>query len=92
MNCELTGKSFPATPDTKKKEGNDNLKLPDINQTQNTVQTQRPKSPFPVTTASLIGWKSTKDPWQLEKYGRYAPSSRGQIGILKLFNWPQQGI
>ncbi|XP_071850393.1 ciliary microtubule inner protein 1-like [Apostichopus japonicus] len=47
---------------------------------------------FPRTTAALIGWKSTKSAHRLEKYGRYAPNSRGQQGILKLLKWPSQGL
>lgn len=51
-----------------------------------------PSSVFPRTTSALIGWKSSKPAHQLEKYGRYAPNSRGQQGILKLLKWPSQGL
>ncbi|XP_038075808.1 uncharacterized protein LOC119743471 [Patiria miniata] len=49
--------------------------------------------PFPLTTAGEIGWQSHRPGGnKLEIYGRYAPNARGQHGILKLLNWPQQSI
>ncbi|XP_014665611.1 PREDICTED: uncharacterized protein C20orf85 homolog [Priapulus caudatus] len=51
-----------------------------------------PKASFPKTTAGEIGWKSTRDDYRLEKYGRYAPNARGICGILKLLKWPYEGI
>ena len=47
---------------------------------------------FPLTTAGEVGWKSAVKDNQLEVYGRYAPNARGQHGILKLLEWPQQGL
>lgn len=47
---------------------------------------------FPVTTAQLIGWKSTRPDNKLEIYGHYAPKARGKIGILNIFDWPQQSL
>ena len=54
--------------------------------------TQVQKEKFPITTAQLIGWKSTKPEYQLEKYGRYAQNARGRIGIFNALHWPQQGV
>lgn len=87
MNRHLMGKPPTPSPDSSAPgtPAKDRLKLPPIKGCQ-------PKSKFPVTTAQLIGWKSTRPECQLEIYGRYAPKARGQIGPLKLFNWPQQGI
>ena len=45
---------------------------------------------FPVTTAHLIGWKSTRPENNLEIYP--TSKAKGQIGILKIFNWPQQSL
>ncbi len=67
-------------------------KLPPIQQETIPTICEKPKKPFPITTGQLIGWKSTKKNWQLEKYGRYAPNARGRIGIIKIFDWPQQGV
>merc|ERR1711994_155228 len=97
MHNELTGSTHPSLEDKnlalcKKYE---ELKLPAINATQKKKPlsaVRKSSDPFPVTTAQLIGWKSTRDNWKLEKYGRYPINSRGQIGIEKLFNWPHEGI
>ena len=43
---------------------------------------------YPRTTAREVGWRSG-DIRKLEKYGRHA---RGQQGIRKLLNWPQEAI
>ncbi|XP_072163283.1 uncharacterized protein [Diadema setosum] len=43
---------------------------------------------FARTTAALIGWKHD---CKLENFGK-VPNARGQMGILKKFNWPMQGI
>ena len=59
------------------------LKLPPI-------QAPTKSAPFPVTTASLIGWKSTQPENNLEIYG--SCKAKGKIGILKIFNWPQQSL
>merc|ERR1712038_1693773 len=85
MHYELTGSTHPSLEDknlalSKKHE---ELKLPAINATQkkNPLSAVRESSsPFPVTTAQLIGWKSTRDNCKLEKYGRCPINSRGQIG------------
>ncbi|XP_022102130.1 uncharacterized protein LOC110985426 [Acanthaster planci] len=69
-------------------------KLPAIS--QGTYGDRGPVSstgPFPLTTSGEIGWQSARHVGnRLEIYGRYAPNARGQHGILKLLNWPQQSI
>jgi len=82
MNSELSGTPRAHTPPSQ-------TKLPAIREKVALVEN---REPFPETSSSLIGWKSTNPAWRLEKYGRYAPNARGQIGICKLFNWPQQAI
>lgn len=64
--------------------GEKNVKLPPIEGSS--------KSTYPVTTAQMIGWKSRSPENQLELYGRYGGNARGQIGILKQFNWPREGL
>ncbi len=97
MNRELNG--LPSTPSDDRPESDvegrppsrkaGQLKLPPVKG----AQRPEPSTPrFPVTTAQQIGWKSARPECQLEKYGRYTCNARGQIGILKLFNWPQQGL
>ena len=91
MNRCLAGLP-PETPDTPTqgsavlRRATEHLKLPPIKAAK-AFDTK-----FPVTTTQLIGWKSTKPEYQLEIYGRYAPKARGQTGIFKQLNWPQQGI
>jgi len=85
MHYELTGSTHPSLVDknlalSKKHE---ELKLPAINATQKEKPlsaVRESSGPFPFTTAQLIGTKSTRGNWKLEKYGGYPINSRGQIG------------
>ena len=45
--------------------------------------------PVPITTSSMIGWRSSKEGLKLEKYGKY---SRPKGGLIKQLNWPAEAI
>jgi len=96
MHFELTGDTHPNLEDKNLKiaKKHEELKLPliDPHQKKPLSAIRTSENPFPRKTSQLIGWKSTDSDWKLEKYGRYLTNSRGQIGIYKLFNWPQEGI
>ncbi len=75
--------------ETKKIELPAPLVLPPITPISRYITVHPSPKPFPQTTASQIGWRSTEPRLSLEKYGAYA---RGKGGLIRQLNWPPEGV
>lgn len=65
------------------------LVLPPITPISRYITVHGSPKPFPQTTASQIGWRSSHPELQLERYGAYA---RGKGGLIRQLNWPPEGV
>lgn len=75
-------------PQKPKVELPEQLRLPPITPIEKYIKVVK-SPPFPKTTTSMIGWRSTKHDCTLEIYGGYA---KGKGGLIKQLNWPREGI
>ncbi|CAF0821094.1 unnamed protein product [Rotaria sp. Silwood1] len=75
----LARTNFPSTTETK------HIK----EQPQQHVTVSPSPRPLPMTTSSLIGWRTADKNCTLEKYGKY---TRGQESLHKKFKWPVEGF
>ena len=66
------------------------LKLPPIDQSALTqLSVGKPRQSVPKTTSKMIGWRSSEQQCQLERYGRY---TKKQQNFLKSMKWPLESI
>ncbi|XP_071957470.1 ciliary microtubule inner protein 1-like isoform X2 [Antedon mediterranea] len=65
------------------------LTLPPITPISRYITVHPSPKPFPQTTSSEVGWRSSCPQHSLEKYGKYA---RPKGGLIKAFKWPPEAI
>lgn len=85
---QLVKDDFPSKS-SKPKELPPHLKLPPITPVEKYIKVLPSPHPFPRTTTSLYGWRSSSYEHRLERYGGYA---RNRGTLVKQLNWPPEGI
>lgn len=63
----------------------DHLKVPEAPPISSYIQVKASPTPYPLTTSRMIGWRSGKLEYHIDKYDK---ERKAQGNLLKRFNWP----
>jgi len=85
---DLVKDDFPSKS-SKPKDLPPHLKLPPITPVEKYIKVLPSPHPFPRTTTSLYGWRSSSYEHRLERYGGYA---RNRGTLVKQLNWPSEAV